>query len=121
MLHESDHGLWRDWLAAAGARDLVLGPGLIMDDPNVLHQAAVEGQGVALGAEALLDGEISQGRLIRPFERWVEMDGGYYLVHPPSARANVQAFCDWLAEEAHAAAPPHPDRNSLTAASRSKR
>lgn len=123
LLHDIDHRLWRDWLAAAGARDLVLGSSVIMDDPNVVHQAAVEGQGVALGAEALLDGEIAQGRLVRPFERWVELDGAYYLVHPPGARErpNVQAFCDWLAEEAGTSTAAHPDRNSRTAASRSKR
>jgi LysR family glycine cleavage system transcriptional activator len=74
-----------------------------MDDPNVLHQAAIEGQGIAIGARALLDDEISQGLVIQPFEQLVEL-GGYYIVHPPGARtrANVSAFFNWLMSEAHA-------------------
>lgn len=102
LLQEVDHGLWRDWLAAAGAGDVTPKSSVIMDDPNVVHQAAVEGQGVALGAEALLDDEISQGRLVRPFDYSVELGGAYYLVHPPGARnrPNVKAFCEWLSVEA---------------------
>ena len=68
----------------------------------MVHQAAVEGQGVALGAEALFDDEISQGLLVPPFDHSVEVDGVYYLVHPPGARIrpNVKAFCEWLSVEA---------------------
>ena len=51
---------------------------------------------------ALLDDEISQGLLVRPFSRSEEPDGAYYLIHPPSARnrPNVKAFCEWLLLEA---------------------
>ncbi len=104
LLQEIDHGFWRDWLAAVGAGAVTPRSSVTMDDPNVVHQAAVEGQGVALGAEALLDDELSQGRLVRPFDRSVEMGGGYCLVHPPNARnrPNVKAFCEWLSAEARA-------------------
>ncbi len=103
LLHESDHRLWRSWLNAVGAQDLNLGSGVTMNDPNVVHQAAVEGQGVALGAEALLEDEISQGTLVRLFARSVELEGAYHLVHPPEARArmNIKTFCDWVLTEAH--------------------
>ncbi|MHA1564452.1 MAG: LysR substrate-binding domain-containing protein, partial [Alphaproteobacteria bacterium] len=102
LLQEIDHGLWRDWLAAVGADDVTPRSSVTMDDPNVVHQAAVEGQGVALGAAALLDDEISQGRLVQLFDRSVDLGGAYYLVHPPSARnrPNVKAFCEWLSVEA---------------------
>ncbi len=102
LLDEAGQGLWRAWLEAAGAHGVAPARIVIMDDPNVVHQAAVEGQGIALGAEALLDDEISRGLLIRPFDRRVELGGAYYVVHLPGARdrANVSAFCSWLASEA---------------------
>jgi len=107
LLHETDHGFWHDWLADSGAGDVTVGPSVTMNDPNVVHQAAVEGQGVALGAEAFLDDEISQGRLVQPFDRAVELDGAYYLVHPHGARnrPNVNAFCEWLSIEARTTGP----------------
>lgn len=91
---------------ATGASDVKPEHNIEMDDPNVLHQAAIEGQGIALGARALLDDEISRGLLIQPFEKPVEL-GGYYIVHAPGARAlpNVSAFIDWLTREARAADP----------------
>ncbi len=102
LLHESDHKLWRAWLAAVGAGDVSLGSGVTMNDPNVVHQAAIEGQGVALGAEALLEDEISQGLLIPLFGRSVELEGAYYLVHPSAARnrTNITTFWDWALQEA---------------------
>ena len=102
LLHETDRSLWRTWLKAVGAFDVASGRNLVMDDPNLVHQAAVDGQGVALGAEALLDDEISRGLLVRPFELSVELAGAYHIAHQPGARnrENVMAFCDWLAVEA---------------------
>lgn len=107
LLHEVDHTLWRDWLVAAGGGDVNPGSSITMDDPNVVHQAAVGGQGVALGAEAFLDDEISQGRLAQPFDHSVQIDGAYYLVHLPGARnqPNVKAFCEWLSVEARTTGP----------------
>lgn len=103
LLHEAGRGLWETWLAATGADNFAPEHNIVMDDPNVLHQAAIEGQGIALGAEALLDDEISRGLLIKPFDRSVEL-GAYYIVHLPGARArpNVSAFCHWLISEVHA-------------------
>jgi len=104
LLHETGRELWETWLMANGASDVKPERNIEMDDPNVLHQAAIEGQGIALGARALLDDEISRGLLIQPFDKSVEL-GGYYIVHAPGARAlpNVSAFFDWLTREARAA------------------
>ncbi len=101
LLHESNHPLWHDWLTAAGAGTVKSSKNIAMDDPNVVHQAAIEGQGVALGAEALLEDEISQGRLVHLFGRSIELDGSYYLVYQPDARSrrNTSAFRDWILSE----------------------
>ncbi len=40
---------WPDWLRAMGRGDLVLGEGVVFDNYPLLLQAAVAGQGIALG------------------------------------------------------------------------
>lgn len=101
LLHESDHRLWHDWLVAAGAGKVTWNKSVTMNDPNVVYQAAIEGQGIALGADALLEDEISQGRLVRLFGRSMELDGSYYLVYSADAenRPNTSAFRDWVLSE----------------------
>jgi LysR family transcriptional regulator, glycine cleavage system transcriptional activator len=101
LLHESGREFWKTWFDSAGHEHIKPARHLVMDDANVLHQAAIEGQGVALGATALLEDELSRGVLTQPFKHSVSL-GGYYIVHPAGARnrPNVSAFCDWLIHEA---------------------
>ena len=101
LLHEAGRELWQTWLESNQAENISPSRNIVMDDPNVLHQAAIEGQGIALGARALLDDELSRGLLTQPFDNTVEL-GGYYLLHPPGTRskANVSAFISWLMTEA---------------------
>ena len=79
-------------------------PAGIIDDPSVLHQAAIDGQGVALTSENLIRGELAAGRLVKPFDVDLDRDNAYYLVAPPRAfeRPNVQAFRDFLLAEIEA-------------------
>ena len=101
LLHEAGLELWDIWLKSNKADEISPTRNIVMDDPNVLHQAAIEGQGVALGARALLDDEITRGLLVQPFDTTVEL-GGYYVLHPPGAgsKPNISAFISWLMREA---------------------
>ena len=101
LLHESGRGLWEYYLDAHGSTGIQSERNVVMDDPNVLHQACIEGQGLALGADTLLADELDRGVLVRPFRESAPL-GGYYIVRPPgaSARRNVLAFHEWLLEEA---------------------
>jgi len=101
LLHEAGQKLWEAWFAATENGSLKTEQQMVMDDPNVLHQAALEGQGIALGAKALLEDELSRGVLVQPFKQTLEL-GGYYIVHPIAARErpNVSAFCNWLKTQA---------------------
>ena len=104
LLHETGRELWEAWLMAIDASEVKPERNIEMDDANVLHQAAIEGQGIALGVRALLDDEISRGLLVQPFDQSVEL-GGYYIVLAPGARdrPNISAFIDWLTREAQTA------------------
>ncbi|MEX1205760.1 MAG: LysR substrate-binding domain-containing protein, partial [Dongiaceae bacterium] len=65
-------------------------------------EAAIEGQGVALGERVLVAGDLAAGRLVRPFELSVPASFAYYVVAPEAAadRPKVAAFRDWALTEA---------------------
>jgi len=92
---------WRMWLLAAGAPDVDWTRGPQFNDVTVAIQAAIEGQGVALGRGALVAADLKAGRLVRPFRLSVAGRFRYYLVYPAAAlkRPKVAAFRDWLLQE----------------------
>lgn len=67
-------------------------------------QAAVNGQGVALGSRTLALGHLSAGRLVRPFELSLMTDFAYYVACAKSRadEPDLVAFRHWLIEEARA-------------------
>ena len=72
--------------------------GVIIDDTNVLIQAAIDGQGIALGSSAFIQELLDSGKLIKPFDIELVNEYAYYVVCPQSHLKNpaVQAFKDWL-------------------------
>lgn len=72
---------------------------------NVI-QAAVDGQGVALGFSGLVTNLIAQGRLVRPIEAKLSKGLAVYLVKPSGIKQapRIQGFIDWILEEAAAEA-----------------
>ena len=101
LLH--DHGVeeWGQWLTAAGVSGVSIEQGHWYRDSSLLLQAAIAGQGVALGRSVLAAEEIAAGRLVRPFDWSLPSMNAYYFVCPQSSthRAKVVAFREWLLEE----------------------
>ncbi len=64
-------------------------------------QAAIGGQGVAIGWRHLVDDLLEQGLLCRPIEASAVSGYGYYIVLPQRKRRVqiVQRFVDWLRSE----------------------
>jgi len=93
---------WNLWLHANGLRDLKPAGALQFNQYVQLVQAAVNGQGVALGRLPLLRRLLKDKTLVAPFRTPVVSARGYYLVR--SARAagkrEVTAFENWLLQEA---------------------
>jgi LysR family glycine cleavage system transcriptional activator len=100
LLHDANYECWDEWLKLAGVKDTPSNKGTIIDDTNVLIQAAVDGQGVALGSTTFVHDHLEAGRLIRPFDTILENDFAYYIVYPKSHLNNpaVCAFRNWLLE-----------------------
>lgn len=89
---------WRMWLKAAGVAgcDPLRGP--TFTQSNLALEAAIRGQGVALGWFRSVQADLEAGRLVRPFDLSVPVDFGYYLVYPPGSErhARVTAFREWI-------------------------
>lgn len=106
LLHSADAKFswmeWNLWLHAHGLRDLKPAGALQFNQYDQLVQAAVNGQGVALGRLPLLRRLLKDKALVAPFRKSVVSSRGYYLVR--SARASgkreVKDFEAWLLAEA---------------------
>ena len=98
LLHDSNHRGWRDWLALTEETDIDPTRGTVIDDTNVLIQAAVDGLGVAMGSEPFVREHISTGRLVRPFETTLTTDYAYFAICPKEhlSRNEVRLVWDWL-------------------------
>jgi LysR family glycine cleavage system transcriptional activator len=107
LLHDDDTSGWRLWLERAGVEGVDANRGPIFSDSGMLLQAAVDGQGVALGRSVLVSADLEAGRLVRPFaEAGMPFQFAYYVVcpHTHAERPKVVALRDWLLKEAAAEA-----------------
>jgi LysR family glycine cleavage system transcriptional activator len=75
--------------------------GIYFNQSDLLFQAAMDGQGVALVASVMADPEIAAGNLVQPFSARLPVKLNYHLVTSPhKARiAKVAAFREWILAE----------------------
>ena len=78
---------------------------------DLLVQAAIDGQGVALGRSPLVDHLVAQRKLVAPFRGKHATSRAYFVVRATQAarRPEAQAFVDWLHVEAHEEAGKPPE------------
>jgi DNA-binding transcriptional LysR family regulator len=74
--------------------------GWVSTDSILICQAAIQGQGIAIGRSALVDDALTQGLLVRPFEIMRPADFSYWTVMTPGTAETraAGAFWDWLVE-----------------------
>ncbi|ACP22767.1 transcriptional regulator, LysR family (plasmid) [Sinorhizobium fredii NGR234] len=97
---------WELWLGEVGI-DIRRARVLQLTDYNIVLQAALNGQGVAIGRMHMVRDHLAAGRLIQPFPQTVRSEKiAYWLVMPQDRRlsAGAETFASWLKEEA---ASPH--------------
>lgn len=95
---------WFDWAGVFRGLGVEAAPPpgqLRFDNYTLLIQAAIAGQGVAIGWRHLVDGLVDQGLLCRPMEGSLKSRRGYHVVLPPRKRRGVliERFVDWLEHE----------------------
>ncbi|MDR0809363.1 MAG: LysR family transcriptional regulator, partial [Gemmobacter sp.] len=101
LLHEESRLGWNEWFDHAGAPAIEGSQSYLIDDTNVRYHSMLSGQGIMLGASAILRPQIESGELIQPFDI-VLRDYRYWLVHPRGRvlTARCQTLVDWLKKEA---------------------
>ena len=89
---------WRDWFAAAGLDHDDRGEGLRLNDYALVLQAALEGQGVALGWQHLTAPLVERGLLLRPLPQSQVTEAGFYVIWPKDQTLSPQATTvrDWI-------------------------
>jgi LysR family glycine cleavage system transcriptional activator len=93
---------WLPWLQEAGLDSSDWPAGISFTDSSHLIQAAIEGQGIALGRSALIGDQLARGQLVRPFTLARRATHAFHLVwigdkQPP---AKTAAFIDWCQDQA---------------------
>jgi LysR family glycine cleavage system transcriptional activator len=101
LIHQGSRSTWRQWFQSAGIERDIDRTGMVIDDANLILQAALDGQGVALGILPFVQEEISNGRLVRPFELSIDSGQAYYLLYRKSMleKPAVKTVRDWLVEQ----------------------
>lgn len=95
---------WQMWMAAAGVDDFDDSRTLVFGTSSDCIQAAIEGTAVALADFAMVAHDLSDGRLVQPFELGVRMapEFAYFLVYPKNTTDDprIAAFREWILDEA---------------------
>ncbi len=95
-------GNWANWLAELGmeaALDVSKGPRIPRSD--LLMQAAVYGQGMALVWETMVSKELGEGKLVKAFEGRFETSNSYnvFCTREAYAKPKVRTLFDWLLKQ----------------------
>lgn len=100
LLHFQASADWIVWRAATGA-DIDVAQGLSFSESVMVVQAAMAGQGVAMGRPSLVIEALRDGRLVCPLRPAVPSGDRYVLTAPKEGRGRraLRAFRNWLLEE----------------------
>ncbi len=92
---------WTMWLAAASVEGVDASHGIFFNQNEMMIEAALEGQGIALVSSVAAAGDIEAGRLVQPFETRLPVRLSYHFVtsKQKSASKKVVAFRQWLLGE----------------------
>jgi LysR family glycine cleavage system transcriptional activator len=95
---------WPPWLRALKLEGLKPASVLHFSMYDQMIQAAVNGQGVALGRLPLLNELLAQRKLVAPFNKTVVSPRSYYLFQSDASRSKpeVREFLTWLISAANA-------------------
>ena len=117
LLHDTYGALkayvdWESWLAAVGIHDLQPAGALHFNQYEQMIQAAVHGQGVALGISSLVDELLQSGALVAPFDTTVAESRACFIVMSKagSRKPQVEAFVRWLRDETKRDVKNEPNR-----------
>lgn len=89
---------WDPWFRKIGHAPVRPRGRLIFDMIDQMHQAAIAGQGIALGRRPFSDAMVAAGKLVVPFGEPVPTGYAYYalLAERAAGEPTAQAFIEWV-------------------------
>lgn len=92
---------WDMWFAMVGMDNVDPSQEIYFAQHDLLVQAAIEGQGVALVASVSASNALQEGLLIQPLKSPISLDDSFYFIcaKEKSGLPRVQAFRKWLLKE----------------------
>jgi LysR family transcriptional regulator, glycine cleavage system transcriptional activator len=101
---------WQMWMAAAGITDFDDSRVVVFGTSSDAVESALAGEAVALADFAMIANDLSEGRLVRPFQLSIKAPAefAYFLVYPTGSAADprIVAFREWLLAEAASESMP---------------
>lgn len=91
---------WQGWFGSLGIEDHRTHNYMSFNNYDMVTQAAVAGEGVALGWLGLIDGLLTRGSLVQATEDVVASDAGYIMSRDQdSMRPAPHSVFDWIARQ----------------------
>ena len=89
---------WGTWLTALGVGELKSVGALHFSQYEQMIQAAISGQGVALGRQPLVNDLIKSGALVAPFKQTLIGSRAYFIIESrlSTSKPQVREFALWL-------------------------
>lgn len=98
LLHVDDNRMWTDWMKDCGVPSRPDQPSMTLEDRHFQLSSTINGLGISLFAEWLVEGELKAGSLVNPFGKSYPTRFGYYLVAPngPSLSPGAKQVKEWF-------------------------
>ncbi len=92
---------WLHWATQMGVEHLDFNRGLQFNQADFAVQAAIAGQGIVLGRQSLVEGDLQAGLLVPVFEKVIQSNFSYFFVHPVeySDKPDIALFKQWLIDQ----------------------
>ncbi len=92
---------WAGWFAAHGLSNPGAGHDITLNNYPLVIQAALAGQGLALGWAPLVDELVRTGQLVAAVSTPLRTERGYFLVEPHTRRNSetLHRFRSWMVQE----------------------
>ena len=106
LIYDRSPEEWEEYLHTyAPDVEVNMREGILFNGTALCMDAAVRGQGVAIGDDCLAGRHLLEGSLVKPFKSFVLSRNAYYWVVPRGAPAHpsVKAFRAWLVKSVRAA------------------
>lgn len=102
LLHDTSRKEWKQFVKQNAIEGVNVNHGPIFSHTTMVLQAAVHGQGVALGNNVLAQPELDAGRLVSPFDEVLLSKNAFYVVcHESQAdTGRIATFRDWMIAKA---------------------